>query len=145
RHIDPLDRDVLPDIELGPVGQREDPDVLTRPVPPVVEVPQLGPLVLGVPLPEIVAEAEHPLLGPSLLLVAAATTKHRVDPVLLDRLQQRHRLKTITTSTGPLLLDDLAGIDGVLDMRHHQPHPQLGHPPLPELTHLTEVVPSITL
>ena len=31
--------------------------------PAVVEVPQLGPLVARVPLPELVAEAEDPLLG----------------------------------------------------------------------------------
>ena len=36
----------------------------------VVEVPDLGPLVLGVPLAELVAEREHALLGARLLLVA---------------------------------------------------------------------------
>ena len=76
--------DVLPDVELGPVRQREHPDVLALAVPAVVEAPQLGPLVLRVPLAELVAEAEDPLLGPGLLLVAAGAAEHGVEAVLLD-------------------------------------------------------------
>ena len=62
--------DVGPDVELGPVRQREHADALAREDPAVVEVPDLGPLVLGVPLAELVAEREHALLGARLLLVA---------------------------------------------------------------------------
>jgi hypothetical protein len=64
--------------------QREHPDVLALAVPAVVEAPQLGALVLGVPLAEVVAEAEHPLLGPGLLLVAAGAAERGVEAVLLD-------------------------------------------------------------
>src|SRR6266700_1389862 len=60
--------DVVPDVEFGPVRQREDPDVLAPVDPGVVQAPQLGPLVLRVPLSELVAEGEHPLLRPGLLL-----------------------------------------------------------------------------
>ena len=73
-----------PDVEFGPVRQREDPDVLALAVPAVVEVPQLGPLGLRVPLPELVAEAEDPLLGPRLLLVAPRAAEHGVELVLAD-------------------------------------------------------------
>src|SRR3954453_1399503 len=62
RDRDLLAGDVLPDVELGPVRQREHPDRLTEVDAAVVEVPQLGALVLRVPLAELVAEAEHPLL-----------------------------------------------------------------------------------
>ena len=65
--------------------QREDADVLALAVAAVVEAPQLGPLVLRVPLAELVAEAEHPLLGPRLLLVAAGAAEHGVEAALLDR------------------------------------------------------------
>src|ERR1700735_2156342 len=41
RQFDFLGADVGPDVELGPVGQREDPDVLTLVVASVVKVPQL--------------------------------------------------------------------------------------------------------
>src|SRR3954452_686661 len=56
RQLDLLVGEVLPDVELGPVAEREDPDVLALVVPAVGEVPELRPLVLGVPLPELVAE-----------------------------------------------------------------------------------------
>src|SRR5437764_1065696 len=63
--------DVLPHVQLGPVGDGEGPDVLALADAPVEQRPQLGALVLGVPLAEVVAEGEHPLLGPGLLLVPA--------------------------------------------------------------------------
>src|SRR5205823_1431691 len=72
RQFDLLAGDVVPDVGLGPVGQREDADLLARAVPAVVEVPQLGPLTPRLPLPESVAQAEDPLLSPGAFLVAAA-------------------------------------------------------------------------
>src|SRR5882757_5195576 len=92
RQLDLLGADVGPDVELGPVGQRERPDVLALVVPAVVQVPQFGPLHLGVPLAELVAEAEHPFLGPRLLLVAARTSERGVELVLPDGTQQREGL-----------------------------------------------------
>lgn len=54
----------------------------------VVEVPQLGALVARVPLPERVAQADDPLLGPRLVLVTAASPEDGVEPVGPDRVQQ---------------------------------------------------------
>src|SRR5919198_1346648 len=71
RDLEVLARDVLPHVELGPVGDGEHADVLAAADAAVVEVPQLGALVARVPLPEVVAEGEDPLLGPRALLVAA--------------------------------------------------------------------------
>ena len=51
----------------------------------VVEVPDLGPLVLGIPLAELVAEREHALLGAGLLLVAPAAAEQRVEAVAAPR------------------------------------------------------------
>ena len=67
RQLDLLVVDVLPDVELGPVRQREHADVLALAVAAVVEAPQLGALVLRVPLAELVAEARRsaPWRGPS--------------------------------------------------------------------------------
>src|SRR5690606_5764824 len=79
RDLDALTPDVVPHVELGPVGQREDPDVLALADPRVVEVPQLGALVLRVPLAEVVAEGEDPLLGPGLLLVAPGAAEDGVE------------------------------------------------------------------
>src|SRR5947209_13758167 len=106
--------DVLPDVELGPVAQREDPDVLALAMAAVVERPQLGPLVLRIPLAELVAEREHPLLRPGLLLVAAGAAEHGVVAALLDRAQERRGLQPVPARADARLLGDHAGIDVVL-------------------------------
>ena len=49
RQLDLLLGDVLPDVELGPVRQREHPHVLAGAVPAVVQPPQLGALPLAGP------------------------------------------------------------------------------------------------
>ena len=79
---DLLEVDVLPDVELGPVRQREDADALALVDPAVVEVPQLGPLVLRIPLVEAIAERVDALLGARLLLVAARAAERGVEPAL---------------------------------------------------------------
>ena len=85
--------------------EREHPDVLALAVAAVVEVPQLGALVLRVPLAELVAEARHPLLGPGLLLVAAGAAEHGVEAVLLDGVEQRDGLEPVAAGPGAGLLD----------------------------------------
>src|SRR6478752_4489430 len=85
RQLELLARDVLPDVELGPVRDREDANLLALADAAVVEVPELGPLGAVVPLAEVVAEAEDPLLRPGLLLVAPGAAHRRVEAVLLDR------------------------------------------------------------
>ena len=69
RHFELLLADVLPDVHLGPIREREDPDRLALVDLAIVEIPELGALVLRVPLAELVAEGEDALLGAGLLLV----------------------------------------------------------------------------
>ena len=113
--------DVLPDVELGPVREREDPEVLARPVPGVVEVPQLGSLRARVPLAELVAQREHPLLGPRLLLVAPAAPEHGVVAVLLENPQQGEGLQPVARRAGHGLLDDRAAVDVLLHRADDEP------------------------
>ena len=61
----------------------------------VEQRPQLGPLLLGLPLAEAVAVAEDALLGARLLFVAARAADQRVEAVLLDRFEQRHGLVAV--------------------------------------------------
>ena len=81
RKRDVLAPDVLPDVELGPVRQGEGAEVLTAADLAVVEVPELGALVAGVPLTEGVAKRENPLLGPRLVLVAPCAADAGVEAV----------------------------------------------------------------
>src|SRR5699024_5091824 len=84
--LDLLSADVVPDVQLGPVLQREDPHVLTLGDLAVVQTPQLRSLVLRVPLAEVVTVGVDALLGASLLLVPAAAPERGGEPVLLDRM-----------------------------------------------------------
>src|SRR5205823_927122 len=99
---DALGGEVLPDVELGPVGQREDADVLALVVPAVVERPQLGSLVLRVPLAELVPEGKDSLFRARLLLVAASAAEDRVVAAGGDRVEQRDGLQRVADAVRPL-------------------------------------------
>ena len=143
RDVDPLVPDVVPHVELGPVREREDADVLALVVPGVVEVPQLGTLVLGIPLAELVAEAEDPLLGPGLLLVPAGPAEDGVVAPLRDGPQQRRRLQPVARGPRRRVLHGPAGVDVVLHPRHHQADAEVLGVAVPELEHLVEVAPGV--
>src|SRR3954469_6896426 len=101
RDLQALLLDVLPDVELGPVRQREDAAVLALADPPVVDAPQLRALAARVPLAEVVAEAEDPLLRAGALLVAPRAAERGVEAVLLDRVEQRRRLQPVARRARP--------------------------------------------
>jgi hypothetical protein len=63
--------------------------------------------------------------------------------VLLDGVQQGHRLQPVPAGVPAGLLDDPARVDGVLHGRDDQPDAELGHPAVAELDHLGEVVPGV--
>ena len=129
--------DVGPGVEFGPVREREHPDALPGVHPAVVEVPQLGPLVLGVPLAEVVAEREHPLLGAGLLLVPPGAAEEGVEPVQLGGLQQHRGLDPVPGAVG--FLTHRAALDRVGDGGDDELHLELFQPPVPEGDHLGEV------
>src|SRR3546814_16565169 len=100
-------------------SDREDPDALAPPVGPgrlarIVEVPQLGTLLLRVPAMARRAEREDSLLRPALLLVApraaesdveAVTIKHLIPPFRLQHaVLQRTMLHRFTTHPSPLVV-----------------------------------------
>src|SRR6476619_4112336 len=118
RERDVLALDVAPDVDLGPVADREDPHMLTGAVARVEEVPQLGALVLRVPLAELVTEGDDPLLGARLLLVAPAAAEDPVEAVVVDGVEQRQGLQRVAGAVGALAQP--AVVDVVLHARHDQ-------------------------
>src|SRR6266542_4075893 len=70
RELETLARDVLPDVELRPVGDREHAYMLALANARVVDIPELGPLRARVPLAEVVAKREDALLRARSLLVS---------------------------------------------------------------------------
>ena len=129
-----------PDVELGPVRQREDAEVLAALVTAVVEPPQLRPLVLRVPLTELVAVAEHALLGPRSLLVATGPAEDGVEAVLGDRVEQRDGLQRVAAGTRTGVFDDPSGVDRILHRRDDELDSELLHGAIAELDQLGEVV-----
>src|SRR5919197_1137146 len=87
RQIERFAADVLPHIELGPVADRKHAHMLAGVHARVVETPKLGPLVARVPLAELVAKGEHPLLGARLLLVAPGAADGGVEAEFADRFE----------------------------------------------------------
>ena len=85
---DLLDVDVLPDVHLGPVREREDAQALAGMNARVVEVPQLRALVLGIPLALFVAEGEDAFLGAGFLFVAPRAADGRVEAARAQPVQQ---------------------------------------------------------
>ncbi len=86
---------------------------------------------------ELVAEAEHTLLGAGLLLVAARPAERRVELVLPDGAKQGHGLDGVA----PLAwLDHPSGVDVFLDRGDDQAHSVLLDQLVAGRDHLVEVV-----
>ena len=109
----------------------------------VEKVPQLRTLVLRVPLAEIVAVRKETLLGPRLLLVAPPAAQAGRELVLLDRVEQRHRLQRVARSVGALLFLDATLVDRVLHLTNHQLRPDLLRERIPVSDRLREIVPRV--
>ena len=127
--IERHDRDVLlvdvePDVELGPVGQREDAEALASPLARIVEPPRLGPLALRVPAMMGVAEREHPLLGPRCLLVAASSADGGIEAMAVERLAERLRLHHVGVDLGAVRHRADAALETVLVDMHDQVEPE---------------------
>src|SRR3954447_1017818 len=140
RQFEALARDVLPHVELRPVRDREHANVLALADARVVEIPQLGTLRARVPLPEVVAEAEDALLRAGTLLVAPRAAHRSIEPVLLDRVEQRRRLQLVARRARAGLLLHAALVDRLLHARDDEPLAELRHATVAELDHLGEVV-----
>ena len=113
--------------------------MLTGPYAGVEERPQLRPLFLGLPLPEGVPMAEDALLGARLLLVAACPAQQHVEAVLLDRLQECHRLMAVA---GFHRIGQPHGAtpDRVVEVPDDEPLAQIGNVAVTKVEDLREVV-----
>ena len=87
--------DVLPDVEFGPVREWEGAHAFAGIDLALVDLPQFRPLLARVPLTEGVAKGQDALLGARLVLVAPRAAEGGVEVVVVDRVEQRHRLQAI--------------------------------------------------
>ena len=79
----------LPNVELGPVRDREDADALALANLAVVDIPQLGALVFGIPRMVFVAEGVDAFFGTRLFFVTTGTAERGVELVFVERLLER--------------------------------------------------------
>ena len=109
----------------------------------VVEVPELGALVLRVPLAELVAVGVDALLGASLLLVAASAAEGGGEAVLLDGVEQGADLHPV--AAGLAVVDHDAAGDRVVDAGDHELDAQAADPAVTRLQDLREVQAGVDL
>ena len=70
-HLQVFARNIFPYVELGPIANGKYTNVFAGVYPGIIEIPQFGALVLGIPLAKFIPERKYAFLGPSLFLVAA--------------------------------------------------------------------------
>src|SRR5262249_23380990 len=138
-----LQIDVLPYVELGPVRERKHTDGCLRAEPGVVEAPELWTLVLGVPLPEFVADRKEALLGAGLLFVPAGPPDGSVEHVMPESRQQGLRLEQPAASLGA----KFPGVRSVGDRGLVPPYDQVrsavSYDPVAKVVHFLELVPRV--
>ncbi len=95
-------QDILPDIQLGPAGEREDADLFALVDAGIVGLPHFRPLRFRVPGVFLVSEGKDALLGARFLLVAARAPEGRVETIFVERLPERHRLHDMGVVAGAM-------------------------------------------
>src|SRR5690606_14790052 len=83
---DILQVDVLPDIQLSPVGEWEYANTFALVHATVVDIPQFRPLVFGIPAMVFVTEGVDPFFGSGFFFVPTSATKGSVEAVFVQSL-----------------------------------------------------------
>ncbi len=108
--------------------------------PSVQKVPQLRPLVLGIPLALRVAQGEDPFLGTRSLLVAPSAAEGGVEIARLQSVEKRLGLQESAAALRPHQ-ERLRAVGNRLFVGvNDQSCADLGRVPVPELDHLAELV-----
>src|SRR4051812_21889375 len=137
---DVLDVDVLPDVDLGPVREREYANAFARTQLAVQQVPQLRALTLGVPLAVRVANREDALLGAGSLLVAPGAADGRVEVASRQAVQQRLGLQQAAAALRADLVRLRPFADRLFVGVNDEPRPDLRGHAVAELDHFAELV-----
>src|SRR5580698_10037101 len=87
--------DVLPDIELSPIGQREDANAFTLALAGIIDIPEFRTLIFRIPALVGGTKRKDALLGAGLFLIAACAAECDIEAVLRERLLQSLRLPKV--------------------------------------------------
>jgi len=138
-HLQVLTLDVFPDIHLGPVGEREGAHVFAGIDARVVEVPDLGTLVLRIPLAKRIPKAEEPFLGAGLFLIAPRAADEAVELEFLGGGEQGGDLKAVAADLAGGGHGDARG-DRILHLAHDQFAAEFLRATVPEFIQFGEVM-----
>jgi hypothetical protein len=131
---------IVPHVELGPVGKGKYPDALALVDSTIVDIPKLGPLILGVPLAERIPKGVNAFLGARLFLIPAGSAEGCVKSAGRQRIEERPGLQ----QTAALLRSEAEGIGSLVDCLRigvdDQPRTDLRAKPVPELDHFPELI-----
>ena len=139
RQGDLLALDVLPDVQLGPVADREDAEMLALMQFGIEQVPQLRALRLRLPLAKAVAVAENTFFGAGFLFITSRAANQRVKAEFVNRLQQRDRLVDVA-ALARMRQPHRAPRHRVFDAAHNQLRTQFRSTKVAEICHFMEVV-----
>ena len=131
--------DVLPNIQFGPVAEREYPDAFSLADTGVVDVPQFRTLVLRVPLVEFVAERKDTFLGTRFLLVAAGSTEGGIEFVFVKSMKQGLCLHQVGMYLATVGERSYAGTESIHVAFHNQFPAMFGGIFVAELQHLLKL------
>jgi len=141
--FDLLAADVVPDVEFGPVGNRENAHIFAFADGAVVDVPKFGSLPFGVPGAEFVADAENAFLGAGFFLVAPGAADAGVKFKFFDGFQQSVGLQGIAARVFARPVLQTLSVDGILDLADDEFFTELGRQPVAVFEHFGEIMTSI--
>jgi hypothetical protein len=106
----------------------------------VKKVPQLGPLVFGIPLPKAVAKRIHALLGPRFFFIPAGSSKRCVVAPFRQGVEQRASLEQPAAFLGTQPKRVGAIVDGLLVDVNDELGADFLRKPVTELYHFTKLI-----
>ncbi len=143
RELDIFGFDVLPDVQLSPVGERKDAEVLAVLLAAVEDIPEFGPLVLRIPLAEGIAVGEEALFRPGFFLVATATAERGIVLARFEAFEERDRLQPVAAGEGAGFLDHFSFVDGLLHRGDHELRAEIFDEAVAVFHGLGKIVPSV--
>lgn len=135
--------DIHPDVHFRPVAEREDAEMFAVVFASVEEIPEFWPLILGVPLAEIVAMAEESLFGAGLFFIATTTAEAAIVSTRLNGIQQGGGLQAVAAGVVALFFAHSAGIDGLLDAGDFEGQAKVGHELIAIVQRFLEIMSSV--
>src|SRR5262249_23191958 len=106
----------------------------------VEQVPQLGALILRLPLAELIAEGEDAFLGPGLLFVTTGATEGRVESPLRESIEQSSSLQKAAAFLSSQAERAGSFFNGLAVGMDDQARPEVRAEAVAKLDHLAELV-----